>query len=238
MCTIIPCVLNTRRRLRCALRTLQCIQARKLLQKKLVVSHPPSHGNVPSNLPFRCFDHYHITGTVGVIVRPTSLSNCTCVTPEYCNQADVVNQVNFRSWSSYFHRQFNHWQTKRGKVWSTLDMGAQPIMFVASFLSPPGIWVLISGWRCWWKWWSCWPWSSPSCSWSWSHSMQPDHDKPRNWTMRGLQSSKVEVKSKLMAWVMLPVFQILHNLIIKCAQEPCYKGGQPAGDFLASRSLT
>jgi len=31
-------------------------------------------------------------GTVGVIVRPTSLSNCTCVAPEYCNQADVANQ--------------------------------------------------------------------------------------------------------------------------------------------------
>merc|ERR1719234_1456177 len=31
-------------------------------------------------------------GNVGVIVRPTSLSNCTCVAPEYCNQADVVNQ--------------------------------------------------------------------------------------------------------------------------------------------------
>jgi len=31
-------------------------------------------------------------GTVGVIVRPTSLSNCTCVAPENCNKADVVNQ--------------------------------------------------------------------------------------------------------------------------------------------------
>ena len=29
----------------------------------------------------------------GVIVRPTSLSNCTCVAPEYCNQDDLVNQV-------------------------------------------------------------------------------------------------------------------------------------------------
>ena len=29
----------------------------------------------------------------GVIVRPTSLSNCTCVAPEYCKQDDLVNQV-------------------------------------------------------------------------------------------------------------------------------------------------
>ena len=48
----------------------------------------------------------------------------------------------------------------------------------------------------------------------WSPSLQPDHDKPTNWTMRGLQSSKV--KSKISS---IPLFHILQNVIIKCAQE-------------------
>ena len=70
----------------------------------------------------------------GVIVRPTSLSNCTCVAPEYCKQDDLVNQV-----LSYVTHLVTTKNIQREKVWSTPDMVAQAIMCAASSHSQTGI---------------------------------------------------------------------------------------------------
>ena len=70
----------------------------------------------------------------GVIVRPTSLSNCTCVAPEYCKQDDLVNQV-----LSYVTHLVTTKNIQREKVWSTPDMVAQAVMCAASSQSQTGI---------------------------------------------------------------------------------------------------